>query len=58
VAAGGGWIRLEAAEGLAVDRKRGDVVSEVELTQAQTVERERMDKTESIMSQNELAESP
>ena len=57
-AAGGGRSRLEATEGVAVDRKRGDVVAEVQLSQAETVEGERMQKTQSIMTQVKLTKSP
>jgi len=57
-AVGGGGSRLEAAERIDVERQRGDVVSEVQPAQAETVEGERVDETQSIVAQVELAKSP
>ena len=52
---GGG---LKAAEGVEMDGQRGDVVSEVQLAQTETVEGERMHETQSIVTQIEVTKSP
>jgi len=54
----GAGVWLEAAEGVTVYRQRRDVVAEVELTQTQTVERERVDESQAVVTQIEIPQSP